>query len=143
MSQDPRITYPSDIASDRQGLPALPPTTLVTPDTYVNQSGYTSTYGYRQATWFPVITTLDPATSKISVKIEWTQDAGVIFGPQGTESISSGTIPVSSAVWEYTVSGTGGLEPIPLPVIAPGARVSIKADAGTTTACYVNITRQA
>jgi len=142
MSQDPRVTYPAEATSDRLGVPALPLTTLALPDTYVSQSSPTEIHGYRQATWFPVVTVLDGAATKISVKIEWTQDGGVVYGPQGTESISSGIVAVTAAVWEYPAV-VGGLEPIPLPVIAPGARVSIKADAGTTTQCYINIVRQA
>ena len=129
-------------ASDSLGGDAIPASTLSVADTYVTQTGFTKTLGYGQVIWFPVVTTLDGAATKITVKIEWTQDGGTVYSSQGTESISSGVVTVSSAVWEYAAA-TGGLAPIPLPVIAPGVRVSIKADAGTTTECYVKMVRQA
>lgn len=116
------------------------PTTLSVADTYVAQSGLTAVLNYRQATWYPFISAIGTAT-KITVKIEWSEDA-TNLAQQGLESIASATATVSSGEWEYTAA-VGALPPLPLPVIAPNAKVSIKADLGTTTTCYVRVARQA
>lgn len=116
------------------------PVTLAVADTYVAQPGITDVLNYRQSTWYPFISAIGTAT-KITVKIEWSEDA-TNLAQQGFESIAAEVATISSAVWEYTAVA-GALEPIPLPVIAPNAKVSIKADIGTTTTCYVRVARQA
>jgi hypothetical protein len=116
------------------------PAALTGVDTYVVQPGLTDVLNYRQATWYPFISAIGTAT-KITVKIEWSEDA-TNLAQQGFESIAADVATVSSGIWEYTAVA-GALEPIPLPVIAPNAKVSIKADIGTTTTCYVRVARQA
>ena len=109
------------------------PAALGVADTYVSETGITAALNYRQVTWHPFISNVGTAT-KITVKVEWSED-GANLAQQGFESITAG-------VFEYTAVA-GALPPIPLPVIAPGAKVSIKADIGTTTTCYVRVVRQA
>ena len=116
------------------------PAALTVADTYAVQPGLTETLNYRQATWYAFISAVGTAT-KITVKIEWSEDA-TNLAQQGLESIASATATVSSGEWEYTAA-VGALPPLPLPVIAPNAKVSIKADLGTTTTCYVRVVRQA
>ncbi len=116
------------------------PTILAVADTYVSQAGLTDVLNYRQATWYAVIAAIGTAT-KITLKIEWSEDA-TSLAQQGFEAIAADVATVSSGIWEYTAVA-GALEPIPLPVIAPNAKVSIKADIGTTTTCYVRVARQA
>lgn len=117
------------------------PAALPLADTYVAQPGLTDVLNYRQVTWYPFISVLDPGATKITVKIEWSEDA-TNLAQQGFESIVANIATISSGIWEYTAV-LGALEPIPLPVIAPNAKVSIKANIGTTTTCYVRVARQA
>ena len=115
------------------------PAVLSVADTYTAQSGLTSVADYRQATWFPFVSVVGTAT-KITVKIEWSED-GTNLAQQGFESISGAASTVSPGIWEYTAAA-GALPPIPLPVIAPNAKVSIKADTNDATV-YVRVVRQA
>jgi len=116
------------------------PAALTVADTYVAQPGLTDALNYRQVTWYPFISAIGTAT-KITVKIEWSEDA-TNLAQQGFEAIAADVATISPGIWEYAAVA-GALEPIPLPVIAPNAKVSIKADAGTTTTCYVRVARQA
>ena len=115
------------------------PAALSVADTYVAQAGLTAVLNYRQATWYPFISAVGTAT-KITVKVEWSEDA-TNLAQQGFEAIAANVATISSGIWEYAIVA-GALEPIPLPVIAPNAKVSIKADIGTTTTCYVRVVRQ-
>jgi hypothetical protein len=116
------------------------PAALGVADTYVSETGITAALNYRQVTWHPFISNVGTAT-KITVKVEWSED-GANLAQQGFESITAGAATITAGVFEYTAVA-GALPPIPLPVIAPGAKVSIKADIGTTTTCYVRVVRQA
>ena len=116
------------------------PAALSVADTYVAQTGLTPVLNYRQATWYPFISAVGTAT-KITVKVEWSEDA-TNLAQQGLEAISGAAATISSGEWEFTAA-VGALPPIPLPVLAPNAKVSIKADTGTTTTCYVRVARQA
>lgn len=115
------------------------PAALSVADTYVAQTGLTPALNYRQVTWYPFVSAVGTAT-KITVKVEWSED-GTNLAQQGFESIASGAATITAGVFEFTAVA-GALPPIPLPVIAPGAKVSIKADIGTTTTCYVRAVRQ-
>jgi hypothetical protein len=139
------VSYNLNILSDdtagvdvigTSGLPAA----LSVADTYVAQAGLTAVLNYRQATWYPFISVLGTAT-KITVKVEWSEDA-TNLAQQGFSAVSGAASTISSGEWEYTAVA-GALPPIPIPVIAPNAKVSIKADIGTTTTCYVRVVRQA
>ena len=67
----------------------------------------------------------------------------------GVDVIGTSGVPAALSVADTYVAQAGltavagALPPIPLPVIAPNAKVSIKADIGTTTTCYVRVVRQA
>jgi hypothetical protein len=139
----PRDLKLNAISDDSVGVDAIGssgvPVALNPADTYVAQTGLTNTSNYRQVTWYPFITNLGTAT-KITLKIEWSED-GTNLAQQGFESIAGATATISSAEWEYTAAA-GALPPIPLPVIAPGAKVSIKSDTNDAT-CYVRVVRQA
>jgi len=132
------------LADDGAGVDVIgssgTPAALTVADTYVAQVGLTDVLNRRQVTWYPFISAIGTAT-KITVKIEWSEDA-TNLAQQGFESITAAVGTVSSGIWEYTAAA-GALPAIPLPVIAPNAKVSIKADIGTTTTCYVRVVRQA
>ena len=107
------------------------PAALTVADTYVAQPGLTDTLNFRQVTWYPFISAVGTA-AWITIKIEWSED--------GTNLAQQGFGPTGE--WVYPAFA-GALQPLSLPVIAPNAKVSIKADTGTTTTCYVRVTRQA
>ena len=135
---DPRGPGDDNPGADVIGTSAAP-AALSVADTYVAQTGLTSATNYRQVTWFPFVSDVGTAT-KITVKIEWSED-GANLAQQGFESITAGAATITAGVWEYTAVA-GALPPIPIPVIAPGAKVSIKADTNDVT-CYVRVVRQA
>ena len=115
-------------------------------DTYFDQSGFTDTRDFGDCVWHVTCENKGTAT-KLTVKIEWSEDASNL-SPQGSESISAGVSTLSEYVAEYDISPVTLVAPfnlpaILLPVAAPNAQVSVKADIGTTTEVYVRAWRKA
>ena len=113
-------------------------------DTYFDQSGFTDTRDFGDCVWHVTCENKGTAT-KLTVKIEWSEDASNL-SPQGSESISAGVSTLSEYTAEYDISGESApfnLPAILLPVAAPNAQVSVKADIGTTTEVYVRAWRKA
>lgn len=142
----------SGTTSDAAGTPVIgtpgAPVTLANGVNFTAQATLTDVTAYSQCTWQVIITNRDTATptARIDVRIDWTSDSGTVFSPQGTEAISAGvaTLSVYEAQYDITPFPTASvfsLPPIPLPVIAPGVRIRVRADAGSTDA-YVLVTRQ-
>lgn len=139
-----RLTMRSDASGTDVLGTAGTPQVLGTADTYFAQSGATDTRDYDTAVWYVTVTDKGTATS-ITVKVEWLED-GSNLGPQGTEDILSGASTLSVYEASYDISGETApfnLPVIPLDVIGPAAKVSVKADAGTTTQIYTRVWRKA
>jgi len=120
------------------------PQTLAVADTWYTEASTTTTRDHRDAIWYTTIANKGTAT-KITVKVEWLED-GTNLGPQGTEAISSGTATLSVYEAEYDISALTApfnLPTISLPTAGPAAKVSVKADIGTTATCYVRVWRKA
>jgi hypothetical protein len=134
----------SFVRDDAAGVDVLgssgTPQALAVADTYYAQTGFSDVRDYRQASWYVTVAAIGTAT-KITVKIEWSEATNL--AQQGAEAVSAGTVTVSSAEFEFAVSGTGTIPVLPLPVIAPNVKISVKADIGTTTTCYARLARQA
>lgn len=134
--------------SDSAGVDVLgssgAPQALSAADTYFTQSGFTSTRDFGDCVWHVTCTNKGTAT-KLTVKVEWSED-GSNLSSQGSESISSGVSTLSEYIAEYDISGESApfnLPAILLPVAAPNAQVSVKADLGTTAEVYVRAWRKA
>lgn len=110
---------------------------------FTAQTGLTNVLDYRTASWFVWITNKGTA-NRVDVQIEWSEDATNLLA-QGTEAISAGTSVLSVYEAQYDISALSapfGLPVIPLPVVAPNAKIKIKVDSGNTTQGYVRVTRQ-
>jgi hypothetical protein len=134
--------------SDSAGVDVLgssgAPQALSAADTYFTQSGFTSTRDFGDCVWHVTCTNKGTAT-KLTVKIEWSEDASNL-SPQGSEAISSGVSTLSEYIAEYDISGKTApfnMPAILLPTAAPNAQVSVKADIGTTAEVYVRAWRKA
>ena len=136
------------VRSDASGTDVLgssgSPQVLSAADTYFDQSGFTDTRDFGDCVWHVTCGNKGTAT-KLTVKVEWSED-GANLSSQGSESISSGVSTLSEYIAEYDISGElapFNLPAILLPVAAPNAQVSVKADLGTTTEVYVRAWRKA
>jgi len=121
------------------------PTTLTSADTYVAQSGVTDVRDYSRAVWYVTCTNKGTAT-KLTVTLEWFEDAGTNNAPQGAELITAGAAVLDVYEAGYDISGLAApfnLPPIALDVIGPNARLSVKADIGSTTEVYARVWRKA
>jgi hypothetical protein len=143
-----RYTQGVNVRSDATGTDVIgssgAPVTLTPADTYQAQSGFTDTRDFSTAVWYVTIPAKGTAT-KITVKIEWSEDASNL-SQQGSESITSGVSTLSEYIAEYDISlesAPFNLPAIVLPVAGPNAKVSVKSDLGTTTTTYVRVWRQA
>lgn len=144
------MAYFPPIRSDSAGTDVLgtsgSPQVLSAADTYFAQSGVTDTRDFGDCVWHVTCTDKGTAT-KLTVKVEWSED-GTNLSQQGSESISAGVSTLSEYIAEYDISGettppSFNLPAILLPVAAPNAKVSIKADIGTTTDVYIRVWRKA
>ena len=136
-------TTRSDAAgADAIGSSASPVT--LGADTYEAQAGFTSTRDYRDCAWHVTIPNKGTAT-KVTVKVEWSEDSANL-SQQGSEIIAAGVSTLSDFVQEYDVTNLTAPFNLPallLPTAAPNAKVSVKADIGTTTTVYVRAWRKA
>lgn len=120
------------------------PQLLASADTYVSQSGSTDTRDYNTAVWYTTVTNKGTANN-ITVKIEWLED-GANLGPQGTEDIVDGASTLSIYEASYDISSETApfnIPVIPLDVIGPAAKISVKSDVGITTEFYTRVWRKA
>ena len=146
------VTFPTPagggaVRSDEAGANAIgssaSPVTLGA-DTYEAQAGFTPTRDFRDCAWHVTIPNKGTAT-KVTVKVEWSEDSSNL-SQQGSELIAAGVSVLSAFVQEYDVSALVAPFNLPallLPTTAPNAKVSVKADIGTTTTVYVRAWRKA
>jgi hypothetical protein len=109
---------------------------------YLDQVGVTDTRDFSDAVWYVNIVVKDAATTSVTVKVSWFEDAGTNAAPQSTEAILAGEATGSVYEYVFAITGTGMIPAIPLPVIGVNTQVSVKVNAGTTTTAYVRVWRK-
>jgi hypothetical protein len=109
---------------------------------YRVQGDLTDVRDFSKAIWYVYVAAIGTATS-VTIRVEWYDDGGTYPSRQGTEAITAGAAVLSEYEATFSLGGSGSVPPIPLEVLGPNVRLSVKADIGTTTTVHSRIWRKA